>query len=334
MNKVAVVGAGNWGKNLVRNFHSLGALGAIVDPNPALRETLGAEYTGIPIYGDCAPLWDSDVSAVAIATPVPTHYSVAREALLAGKDVFVEKPLTLSVREAEELVALAEQRGKVLMVGHLLLYQPAVQWIRSYIESGKLGEVYSLHQKRLNLGRARAVENALWSLGVHDVAVLLYLVGSSPTLVRASGQRVLQRDVEDDVHLHLEFPRGVQAHLQTSWLWPEKQRQLVVVGSQGMLVYHELDQTVTRYNKGIHGNLESWDDGQELVFGGAGEPLRLEVEHFLARLADRALPLSDGKSGVEVVRVLEQAIQLLTHQADSAWAEPSDRLHYTLGGAG
>jgi predicted dehydrogenase len=251
------------------------------------------------------------VPAVAIATPVPTHYPIAREALLAGKDVFVEKPITLSLAEAEDLAKLAKQLDRVLMVGHLLLYQPAIQWIKQYLAAGELGQVHSLHQQRLNLGRARAVENVLWSFGVHDVAVLLHLVGAAPTRIYATGQRVLQAKVEDDVYLHLGFPGGVQAHLHTSWLWPERRRGLTVVGSKGMLVYDEIAQTVTLHKKGITPELANRDEGAEVVFSGSGEPLKLELEHFLARVADRAAPLSDATSGVEVVRVLEEASRQL-----------------------
>lgn len=309
---VAVIGAGNWGKNLVANFQQLGALSAVAEASPALREGLAGKYPELPLYDDYqAVLVLPEVQAVAIATPVPTHFAIAKEALLAGKDAFVEKPLTLSLAEAEELAAIAEREGRVLMVGHLLLYQPAIQWIKAYLAEGKLGQLHSLHQERLNLGRARAVENVLWSFGVHDVAVLLHLVGSAPTDIAVTGQRILQPAVEDDVYLHLGFAGGVRAHLHTSWLWPELRRGLTVVGSEGMLVYDEVAQTVTLHRKGITPDLANRNEGSEVVFSGSGEPLKLELEHFLARVADRARPLSDAASGVEVVRVLDVASRQL-----------------------
>lgn len=304
--QVGVIGAGNWGKNVVRTFHALGALAAVGEANTALHPALEAQYPGIPLYADYRNVLEGAFPAVVIATPAQSHYQIAREALLAGKDVLVEKPITVSVSEAEHLVALARERGRILMVGHLLLFQPAVQWIKAYLAKGALGRVFSLYQERLNLGRARSVENALWSLGVHDVAVLLYLMEKVPSRVEAIGQRVLQPDVEDDVYLHLHFPGGRKAHLHTSWLWPEKRRRLEVVGSEGMLIYDEADQTVTLHRKGITPDLRSWNDGSEVVFQGKGEPLALEAAHFLAGVDTRtSSPLIDGTHGLRVVRVLE-----------------------------
>ena len=311
---VAVIGAGRWGRNLVKNFHALGALGAIAETDPVLRATLAREYPTIPIYDGYSDILNGknhEIPAVVIATPVATHYALAKEAILAGKDVFVEKPMALSAEEAEDLERLAAQKDRILMVGHLLLYQPAIRFIKSYLDAGKLGAIYSLHQERLNLGRVRTVENALWSLGVHDVAVLLHLVGDKPSEVTAVGHRVLQPEIEDEVYLHLSFPGGVKAHLHVSWLWPEKTRRLVVVGSDGMLVYDELTQNVTLYRKTINPDLTNHDEGSEVIFKGGEEPLTLECRHFLDCVATRRKPISDGSNGVEVVRVLERATRAL-----------------------
>lgn len=308
---VSVIGAGHWGKNLVNNFHALNALGSVAEPAPGLRAALAGQYPDLPLHADHRAALDSDVTAVVIATPVASHFALAREALLAGKDVFVEKPLTLSSAEARELVRLADEHQRLLMVGHLLLYQPAIQWIKRYLDEGHLGRLRSLHQERLNLGKVRSVENALWSLGVHDVAVLLHLVGAPPSRIEATGHRVLQPEVEDDVYLHLGFSNGIQAHLHTSWLWPEKRRRLTVVGDAGMLVFDEADQTVTLHRKTVGADLAHQDGGQEVVFQGAGEPLRLECEHFMTRLKDRGTPLSDGRSAIAVVQVLEEATRRL-----------------------
>ncbi|HYG56567.1 MAG TPA: Gfo/Idh/MocA family oxidoreductase [Symbiobacteriaceae bacterium] len=316
-NRVGVIGAGNWGKQVVRTFHALGALGAVGEADTALHPALGAQYPGIPLYADHRDLLKEPVPAVVIATPVSTHYAIAREALLAGKDVLVEKPITMSVAEAADLVALARDRGRILMVGHLLLFQPAVQWLKAYLDKGALGRVFTLYQERLNLGRARAVENALWSLGVHDVAVLLYLMGQPPCRVQATGQRILQPDIEDDVYLHMHFPGGTKAHLHTSWLWPEKRRRLVVLGSEGMLIYDESDRSVTLHRKRVTPDLQSRDDGSEIVFQGSGQPLTLEAVHFLAGVhAHTASPLIDGTQGLEVVRVLELGSRCLAAETD------------------
>lgn len=308
---VAVIGAGQWGQNLVRTLHALGALAAVADTSPGLRAALALRYPNLALYADYRSLLDSQIQAVAIATPAQTHYEIARAAIEAGKDVFVEKPMTLSATDAEALAALAAAHERILMVGHLLLYQPAVQWIKSHLESGLLGTVRSLHQERLNLGRARAFENVLWSFGVHDVAVLLYLVGTGPTRLDVTGQRVLQNGIEDDVYLHLTFASGIQAHLHVSWLWPEKRRRLAVVGSKGMLIYDEADQTVTLHQKSIGQDLTISDKGSEVVYRGSGEPLRLELEHFLDCMHRRMPPRSDGTTGVAVIRVLEEASRRL-----------------------
>ncbi|NNE92142.1 MAG: Gfo/Idh/MocA family oxidoreductase [Verrucomicrobiales bacterium] len=307
--KVAVIGAGNWGKNLVSNFHKLGALACVAEASSSLRNGLAETYPDVELLEDYAPLLASDeIDAVAIATPVPTHHAIAMEFLDAGKDVFVEKPMTLTAREAEQLVETADANGRVLMVGHLLIYQPAIAKIKELLDEGTIGEVYTFHQVRRKLGRARAVENALWSLGVHDVAVLHHLVGEAPEKVVASGHCGLQPSVEDDVYLHLDFPSGIKAHLHNSWLWPENERRLTIVGSSGIVVYDEVAQTVTRLKKSITpDSLENRDEGEEIVFEGAAQPLEIELTHFLDCLEKRKTPRSSGQSGLEVIRILEAA---------------------------
>src|SRR5690554_3141722 len=309
--KVAVIGVGHWGKNIARTLKELNALGGLAENSPEIRRRLAGDYPGVPLYDDYLPLLATEIPAVAIATPGPLDYEIARAALLAGKDVFVEKPMTLSVAEAEELVRLAEEKKRILMVGHLLLYQPAITWIKEYLVAGNLGEIHLIHQERLALGRACAVENVLWSLGVHDVASLLYLTGQTPTGVSITGARVLQPDVEDDIHLDLFFTGGLQAHLHASWLWPEKKRQMVIAGTNGFLVYNEVEQTVTLHRKGINPDLTNRDEGEEVVYRGEGLPLTRELEHFLACLADRRPPFSDGRNGLAVIRILEEAGRLL-----------------------
>jgi predicted dehydrogenase len=322
---VGVIGAGNWGKNVVRTFHGLGALAAVAEANTAMHPALAAAYPGVPVFEEYRDMLAGPVKAVVVATPAPSHHAIAREALLAGKDVLVEKPMTLSTTEAADLVALANQQGRILMVGHLLLFQPAVQWIKAYLESGALGRVCALYQERLNLGKARAVENALWSLGVHDVAVMLYLMGGAPDRVEAIGQCVLQPAIEDDVHLHLGFAGGAQAHLHTSWLWPEKRRRLGVLGTAGMLVYDELDQTVTLHRTWITpDDLRNCDQGSAVLFRGSGEPLALEAAHFLECVATRSSSLlASGAHGLEVVRVLELASLSLAAERGGEHARPA-----------
>jgi len=305
--KAAVVGAGAWGKNIVRTLSGMGALDSVAELDSGLRSGLAESYPGLKIYESIEPLISSDVAAVCIAVPAPLHYEVARAALESGKDVFVEKPMTLSAADAEDLVRIAREKGRVLMVGHLLLYQPAVQWIKEAIDSGVVGRLLSVHQRRLGLGRARNVENVLWSLGVHDVAVALRLIGDKPQSIDVQGQCAVQPRIQDDVHVSMTFGNGVQSHLHCSWLWPDKERGMVVIGTDGMLVYNELQQTVTLHRKSIGADLKNVDNGEEIAYQGSGEPLKLELSHFLECCAERKTPISDGESGVEVVRVLQTA---------------------------
>ena len=306
--KVAVIGAGNWGKNLVKNFYELGVLSAVVDENEGRLNKVGKDYKGVHLLTCLNDLWKMDITAVAIATPAPTHYEITKIALSKGKDVFVEKPFTLNTGQAEELVTLSKTSGRIIMVGHLLLYQPAIRWIKDCILKNTLGKLYFLHQERLNLGRARRGENALWSLGVHDVAVFLDLVGREPDRIEVVGQPVLQDGIEDDVYLHLAFSEGVAAHLHASWLWPEKHRRLTAVFERGMLVYDEIAQTVTLHKKYINSKLENIDEGQQVVYKGNSEPLKLELKHFIECCQSRQRPYSDGESAVQVVGVLEKSI--------------------------
>jgi len=309
--KVAVVGAGAWGKNHVRNLFEMGALGAVVESGAETREAVEKEYPGVPVWDNVNRLIESDISAAVVVTPAPTHYDISMSLLEAGKDVFIEKPMTLRVLHAEDLVETADRLGKVLMVGHLLLHQPAIQWLRDALTSGTIGKLHSIHQHRVGLGRARSAENVLWSLGVHDVAVVLYLVGKSPTAVNISGHRVLQTDVEDDVYLHMNFPDGIQTHLHCSWLWPTKDRGMVIVGNDAMLEYNEADQVVTLHKKTIGVDLKSVDNGSEVIYQGSGQPLRLELEHFIKCCEERLTPISDGRNGLEAIKIMQKTIERL-----------------------
>lgn len=305
--KTAVIGCGNWGKNLVKTLAGLGELHSIVETEEERRAKFAEEIPGLLTFSGYEELLQSDVGAVCIATPVESHFTIAQAVLKSGRHAFVEKPLTLSSSEARSLVHLAEEENKVLMVGHLLLYQPAIEFIKRSLESGLIGNVLSFHQERLNLGRARRVENVLWSLGVHDVASLLFLAGESPNWVVSAAQAALSPGVEDDYYLHLNFNSGKSAHLHCSWLWPELRRRLTAVGSTGMLVYDEVAQEVTHVKKRIGASLENIDNGSEVVFGGASEPLKLELQDFLDCCETGNTPRSDGRSAVDVIEVLERA---------------------------
>lgn len=313
--KLAVIGAGNWGRNHVKTLHAMGCLGAVVEVSPALRETALKEYPGIPVTGDVDPvLRDPEIAGCVVATPAQTHAALGCRCLEAGKDVLVEKPLTLSVADAQVLVDGAKAADRILMVGHLQLYQPAIQRIREVLVSGELGVIFTIHQIRAKLGRARAHEDVLWSFGVHDLAVFLYLTGEEPSAMQAVGHCGLQPEagIADVVHLAMTFPGGTQAYLENSWLWPRVDRRLTIVGSKGMLVYDELAQTVVLHRKTIDGSLRNQEGGEETLYQGNDEPLRLELEHFLDCIATRRSPVSDGMNGLQVVRILEKAAKQMS----------------------
>lgn len=308
--KVAAIGSGAWGKNIVRTLYQTGALGAVAEASPDLREQLAADYPDLELVSHYGELFSRrDFPAVTIATPAATHHRIAKDCLLAGKDVFVEKPMTLTAGESEDLLLTAEKHGRILMVGHLLLYKPAVQFIREYLAAGSLGKVFTLHQERLKLGKARSVENALWSLGVHDVAALLYIAGEAPVSVTFCGHKGLQAGIEDDTYLHMSFADGRMAHLHNSWLWPEDRRGLKVIGERGMLVYDEKVETVTLIRKRVDERLNNVDEGSELLFEAPRDfqALAFEMQHFMDCVQTRQRPRSCGRNGLEVVRVLESA---------------------------
>jgi predicted dehydrogenase len=307
--QVTVVGAGHWGKNLIQNFYDLGALAAVVEVDPTSRQRVEETYRGVKTYVDFADALEQERGAIVLATPAPSHYALARRALEAGCDVFIEKPMTLSTEEAIALAQLADSYNQVLMVGHLLLYQPAITWMRDYLATGKAGAVRHVSTQRLKLGRVRAEENVWWSFAPHDVSVVLELLGR-PKLeaVNAQGQAMIQPLVEDYVHVDLRFAGGLSAHIHCSWYWPLVERRTTVLTETQMLVYDEVAQTVTIHHKNIVSETRQHQDaGIEVVEIASDQPLRLECQHFLDCLKTRQRPCSDGWNGVAVVDILEQA---------------------------
>jgi predicted dehydrogenase len=313
--KVGLAGLGYWGPNLARNFDDLADLAWLCDVSPELLDRYGARYpdaNATPRFDDL--LDDTSVQAIVIATPVTTHYELARRALSAGKHVFVEKPPALSGAEADELVALAEERELVLLPGHLLLYHPGVAKLMELIEAGELGEILYLYGNRQNLGQIRKDENALWSLGAHDLSVILHLVGEEPTELWARGEAFHNEGVEDVVFCYLRFPSGIVAHMHLSWLDPHKKREMTVVGRHKMAVFDdmELERKVTVYDKGTEQRAESYGEWRTRTGDihipkiPNDEPLRLECRHFLSLVAGDGDRLAAAREGATVVRVLEQ----------------------------
>jgi predicted dehydrogenase len=311
--KVGQVGLGYWGRNLARVFDDVADLTRLCDASEALQEEFARRYPTTQVTGDFADLLAmDDVEAVVIATPVPTHYPLARAALEAGKHVFVEKPPAMRVGEMEELIGIAEAQGLVLMPGHLLLYHPAVQKLKELVDDGELGEVLVVYGNRQNLGKIRKDENALWSLGVHDLSVIMYLIQEEIAEAAAHGHAFLNEGVEDVVFCYLRFASGKIAHMHLSWLDPHKMRRLTVVGRDKMAVFDdmELDRKITVYDKAPEqpaDNYGEWRTRTGDIFSpkiSNSEPLKLECQHF-ARLVQEGWDGREMRDGLEVVRALE-----------------------------
>lgn len=309
--KVAVFGCGYWGRNLVRNFHALGALAAVCEPAAAGRAQAAATAPGVPVVDDPAAIWaDPDVRGVVIATPAETHAHLVETALGHGKDVLCEKPLALRHDDAVRLVAAAERAGRILMVGHILEYHPAIRKLQTLIAEDQLGKIRYIYSNRLNLGKVRREENILWSFAPHDIAVILRLVGAMPFQVSAAGGAYIQPNIADVTVTQLLFDNGVAAHVFVSWLNPFKEQRLVVVGSRRMATFDDVARTLT-----VHDQRVDLKEGEPIPVKGEGtpvayaadEPLRLECEAFLEAMRTRRPPLTDGDSAVRVLCVLQAA---------------------------
>jgi predicted dehydrogenase len=315
--QVAVIGCGYWGKNLVRNFAQLGSLAMVSDSTPAGQETArqiapqAAVVAGIEdVLEPTVDFPQIDVQGVVIATPAETHFDLTSQALEAGKDVMVEKPLALTYEQGLRLVRLAGERERILMVGHVLEYHPAVARLVELVQAGELGKVHYIYSNRLSLGKVRREENILWSFAPHDVAVILRLMGSMPFQVTACGGSYLQPNIADVTVTNLLFDNGVRAHIHVSWLHPFKEQRLVVIGSRKMASFDDVAKKLVLYDQRV-----DIKEGQPIPVKGSGEdvpftadePLRLECQAFLDALATRHPPKTDGESGLRVLKVLQAA---------------------------
>jgi predicted dehydrogenase len=327
--QLGVVGLGYWGPNLARNFDRLpsASLRWICDASEQSRERWSRQFPDARVSADLEDLLaDPELDAIAVATHVPSHADVAMAVLGAGKHCFVEKPLAQSVAEAEAVADAAARADRVLMVGHLLEYHPGVDKLKEIADAGDLGDIHYLYSNRLNLGKLRADENALWSLGAHDVSVILRLAGEQPTEVYAHGESYMRSGVEDVVFCYLRFPSGLAAHLHLSWLDPHKERRFTIVGSRRMATFDdmELERKVTVYDKGFDQAFESY--GEYIARSGDiwsprisnEEPLRIECGHFVDCVRTGTEPRSGAVSGVAVVRVLESLQRSLDETSRAA----------------
>jgi predicted dehydrogenase len=315
--RVGVVGLGYWGPNIARNLAAIPGceLAWLCDGSEQARAKHARAFPGVEMTPRMSDLLgDRGLDAIVLATPVSTHADLAVATLEAGKHCFVEKPLATNGEDAERAVATAAAAGRILMVGHLLEYHPAVERLKQLIDGEELGELFYIYAKRLNLGQLRADENALWSLGAHDVSVVLSLIGDEPVECLAQGASFVRPGVEDVVFCYLRFPSGIVAHLHLSWLDPHKERRLTVVGARRMATFDDmlLEGKLTVYDKGFDEDSRSW--GEYIARSGDifsprvanVEPLRIECEHFIECVRTGAAPRSDGVSGLRVVRVLER----------------------------
>lgn len=308
--RVALVGCGHWGRNLARNLLELGVLEAVCDTDPAASTVVSD--AGVRTTADVADIWsDPRIDAVVLATPAATHAALGMDAIASGKDVLVEKPLALAVADGAELVDAAERADRILMVGHILEYHPAVDALRSLVAEDELGEIRYLYSNRVNLGRVRTEENITWSFAPHDLSVMMGLVGRPPVTVASWGGSYLQEGIADVTVTALDFGEGVRGHVFVSWLHPFKEQRLVVVGERRMAVFAGTDaEPLVLYDKGVE-----MRDGIPVLRGAPdrtvtladAEPMRRELEHFLECVVSRQRPRTDGRNGLQVLRALQAA---------------------------
>ena len=334
---IAVIGNGAWGKNLVRNFHALGVLKYVCDSRSEARQEAHDLFGVQTCSSPREVINDPEIQGVAIAAPAAQHYQLARECLLAGKDVYVEKPLSLRVEEGQELVEIAEARQRMLMVGHILQYHPAILKLKELIGSGELGRIQYIYSSRLNWGKLRSEENILWSFAPHDISAILYLLDEVPVSVTASGGSYINPQIYDTTLTACEFQSGVKAHIFVSWLHPFKEQRLVIVGAQKMAVFDDVEK---EHKLVIYSHSIDWLNRLPIAHKGEGqtvplsteEPLRKECEHFIESIVTRRTPRTDGRDGVRVLEVLDAcerslhggAVSVQVHKAEPRYfADPT-----------
>ena len=320
--KIAVIGTGYWGKNLVRVFHELGVLHAVCDADKTHLEEIPKTYKIPSLFSQWSEVIKSpEIDAVVIATPAVTHYEITKASLLDGKDVFVEKPLSLHWQEAQELKELSEQKKKILMVDHLLHYHPAVVKLKELIDKGTLGKLQYIYSNRLNIGKLRSEENILWSFAPHDVSVILSLAGRAPKQITAQGQAYLQEGIYDTTITHLSFSDKLKAHIYVSWLHPYKEQRLVVIGTETMAVFDDVqkEEKLCIYPHKIEWikQIPVADKAKkEVITIGTKEPLMEACSHFLDCLQTRKKPLTDATEAIQVLKVLEEAQKSLDRKTN------------------
>lgn len=307
--RLAQLGYGQWGRNVARNLNALGAVDLVCDPDPGNCELARQLVPQVRASTDPQAAFGPEIDGIVIATPAVTHYALARKGLEAGKDIYVEKPLALEYGHGHDLVQLAERNARILMVGHVLEYHPAIEKLLQLVRSGELGDLLYLYSTRVSFGIVRNLENILWSFAPHDIAVILRLMGKMPFQVTATGGSYLQPNVADVTVTSLQFDNGARAYIHVSWLHPFKEQRLVVIGSRRMASFCDISKKLIVYDQRVDvvgkGLLESVrGDGWDVPFD-LDEPLRRECQAFLDSIRTRRPPLTDGRSGLRVLQVLE-----------------------------
>ena len=314
--RICVIGGGRWGQNHIKTLSQLGCLAAIADENERRIQELAALYPQAQVFTSCDAAINAAFDAYVVATPAETHYEIGKKILSKGISVLIEKPMTLLAERSRELVELAKQHGAQLMVGHVLLFHPAIRKIKEIVDQGKIGQLYYIYSTRLNLGTVRTEENVFWSFAPHDISVLDYIIGAQPLKMRAKGAKFLQDRIFDVTMTQFEYPNNVHAHIHVSWLHPFKEQRLVLVGSQGMIAFDDssAEKEIHFYNKRIdfvEGQPVKVEKPDEIISYDKKAPLAEELSYFIQHCNDK-IEIADGQSGYEVVKVLETVQKMIT----------------------
>jgi len=333
--RICVIGGGKWGRNHVRTLAELGALGGLVEPDEKRRSALAAEFGGLQTFEVLDDAIAEAFDGFTVATPAASHFDIACQLIDAGKPLLVEKPITLRAADAKELVRRAEKKNVPLMVGHLLLFHPAIRTIKRLIDEDKIGRIQYLYSNRLNLGTIRTGENILWSFAPHDISVFQHLVGARPLQVDSSGGAFLQPGIHDTTLTVLHYPDNIVGHIFVSWLHPFKEHRLVVIGSKGMLSFEDsgADKAILYYEKGV-----DWVRGEPIPRDGPTEqigyeaalPLTEELRYFVGRIPDQSIDIANGPQAVAVMDILERATESLLGQnrGGNDMVEPESRPYF------
>ncbi len=318
---IAHIGLGYWGKNILRNLYELGVLHTACDVSEKLLEERKKEYPKVKFTNKYEDLLNNDhIKAIVISTPAFTHYEMTKKALLAGKDVFVEKPLALTVSQGKELVELAKKEGRVLMVGHILNYHPAVKKMKEIIKNGEIGKIQYIYSNRINIGKIRTEEDVILSLAPHDISLINSIIGEEPTEIKAFGGSYLTEGLLDIATINIAYPSNIKAHIFVSWLNPYKEQKFAVIGSKGMLVFDD----VSKEKLLLYPHKIQWEEGKipvakkedaQIIAIEEGEPLKNELIHFIECIKDRKNPLTDGEEGLKVLKIIEKAEEIVKKEA-------------------